>query len=125
MKKYLFLKSTPVPLYRGSLVVVLTNSTNDLKKYIPPWKDEIIYASAWLYTFKKKQGYFIILNFDNKYRKIKNGTITHEALHAAHFILNDRGIKASHKHDEALAYLVEWITDQVYKFVKKNKFEVR
>ena len=65
------------------------------------------------------------MNFNNKLRKIHHGTITHESIHIAHFILGAIGLKESYENDEAETYLAEWITDESYKFIKKTGCEIK
>ena len=47
--------------------------------------------------------------------KPKLGEIAHEAVHAAHFLLKDVGVKITPDNDEPLAYLVQWIVDELTK----------
>ncbi len=42
-------------------------------------------------------------------------TIAHEALHTVNSILFDRGVEVSTKNDEAQAYLLSWVVDQIDK----------
>ncbi len=119
------IKAINIPLYRGKLVIIITDSAKQVKKHIPEFDDAYLYAHSYWAKFKKSQGYYIILNFKNPYRKIHHGTIAHEAVHTAHFIMKDRGIIDSFENDEAKAYLVEWITDQVYKVIKNANHEVK
>lgn len=121
--KYLHLKELEVPLYRGKLVIILTNDKAELQKYIPDFMDEEPYAHTWLVNWKGKQGFVIILNFNNSRRKIHHGTIAHEAIHATHFIAQERGIKADFLNDEPIAYLAEFITDHVYELMEKHELE--
>ena len=69
--------------------------------------------------YKKDQGFYILLNFKH-HKKIYHGTIAHESVHIAHFIMTYSGLVKSLNNDEAEAYLVGWITDQVYKFMKET-----
>ena len=120
------IKAVNVPLYRGKLVVIITSSVKQLKKYIPDWTDKEIYASTYYAPYKEKQqGYYIILNFKGTYRKIQHGTIAHESTHAAHFIMKHNGLIGDLVDDEAQAYLVGWITDQVYKVIRQTKYKVK
>jgi len=119
------IKSLNIPLYRGKFIVVITKSPAKIKKYIPDFDDENIYAHSYYANYKKKQGFYIILNFKSQFGKVNHGTIAHEAVHTAHFIMKSRGIIEGFDNDEAEAYLVEWITDQVYKFIKKIKYKVK
>jgi len=121
--KHLHLKALEVPLYRGKLVIILTNDKQQLQKYIPDFEDEEPYAHTFLINWKGKQGFVIVLNFENSFRKIHNGTITHEAIHATHFIAQERGIEADFLNDEPITYLAEFITDAIYKLMTKHKFK--
>ena len=124
MNEYLHIKDIKIPLYRGRFVVILTNSKTKLKKYLPKFEQESIYAHSWVAEYKSKQGYIMVLNFNNETTKITNGTITHEVVHIADFIADDKGFIADFHNDEPIAYLAGWITDEVYNFINKHKFKV-
>lgn len=47
------------------------------------------------------------------------GTIAHEAYHAATFILRDRGMKTTPHVDEAVAYHITWMVENVVGRLKK------
>ncbi len=47
-------------------------------------------------------------------------TIAHEAFHVTNFISKRVGIKPNVNNDEAQAYLLSWIVEQVYKEFKKS-----
>jgi len=120
---YIKIKALEVPLYRGKFIIVLTNSTTELKKHLPEFERPLVYAHSWAENYKGHIGYYMILNFENKHRHITHGCITHEALHIANFIASDRGIQASFSNDEPITYLAEWITDETYKFIKANNLK--
>jgi len=48
------------------------------------------------------------------------GTISHEAFHITSFIMKRIGIKPDVNNDEAQAYLLSWIVEQVYKQFKQT-----
>lgn len=121
--KHLHLKELKVPLYRGKLVIILTNDKEQLQKYIPDFEDKEPYAHTGLVNWKGNQGFVIVLNFENSFRKMHNGTITHEAIHATHLIAQERGIEADFLNDEPIAYLAEFITDEIYKLMTKHNFK--
>lgn len=120
---HLHLKELEVPLYRGKLVIILTNDKEQLQKYIPDFEDEEPYAHTGLVNWKGHQGFVIVLNFENSFRKMHNGTITHEAIHATHLIAQKRGIEADFLNDEPITYLAEFITDEIYKLMTKHNFK--
>ena len=49
------------------------------------------------------------------------GTIAHESFHAAYEILNWAGVKVDVEHQEAFAYMLTWVVDEVHKTVKQDK----
>ena len=114
------LKSFNIPLYRGKLIVILTDDKQFIKQYITDFDDSSIYAHTINTPFKCKDGYYIILNPKNRYRKIYAGTIAHEALHVTSFLFDNRGLKLDMNNDEAQAYLLEWIVDKVFEVINKN-----
>lgn len=123
----MILESFEIPIYRGKLVVLISDKLHEVKKYLPNFKESFpegnvktIYAHSIVDNFRDREGYYIVLNFKNKYRKIKHGTITHECVHIANMLLSGRGVVADFNNDEAHAYLSEWICDRVYKVFKRN-----
>jgi len=128
MKKHLYKKAINIPIYRGKFVIVITNSVKRIQKHISNfWEDgetKDLYAHSFYGSYQGTQGFYMILNFDNSYRKIYHGVIAHEAIHLAQRIVTMRGVKLDVENDEPVAYLVEWITDETYKFIKQNKFKV-
>lgn len=47
-------------------------------------------------------------------RDVKDlGTMVHEAVHCANHVLMIAGVKTSQNNDEALAYLVQWIFEEM------------
>lgn len=98
--------------------VIVSDDIEYVKKYIPEMEGEI-YAHSWLHRLGDKQFFVCILNFKAN-RKVTHGTIAHEATHLAHMILEQRGSIADYINDEHVAYLVEYITDFIYKSIGKK-----
>lgn len=124
MKEYCYFKSIQIPLYGGKLVVIISNNGDKIKKLIPTFDNINIYAHTYSHPYKEKWGYFVIFNFNNKYDKITYGTIVHEAIHACSFLFDHRGVRADFKNDEPVAYFVEWVVDEIYKFIKAKNFKL-
>lgn len=59
--------------------------------------------------------YWIVL----KHESISHGLIAHEIVHLSNMIMEDRDIKPDYNNDESQAYLVEWLTESVYKVLKR------
>lgn len=123
MKKYCHIKEKAIPIYRGKLVIILTNDKKKLLKEVSSFPDVELYAHALLAKRKTNGGYIVVLNFDNANRKIYNGTIAHEAYHIVNYIAKTNGIDLDIDNDEALSYLIEWVTDEIYKFMKIKKLK--
>jgi len=105
LEPYLHIKSITVPLYRGNFVIIISNSAEKVNNILPDYDLKHVYGHARMDTYKKQQGFFIILNPDFKCRVITHGVVSHEALHIANFIADARGIEPSFSNDEAITYL--------------------
>ncbi len=125
MKEYLHIKYLEIPIYRAYLIIIITNSCEKLEKRIPDFNDDSLYAQSRYINFKGRQGFAAAFNFDSIGRKITHGCIAHESIHLANFIADYRGFKADFYNDEPIAYLVDWITDEIYKFIMKCNFIVQ
>lgn len=116
-KKYFYKKEIEIPLYHGTLVIILTNSRKKIKKYCPYFNKNHS-AITWL---NGKLKTFVAFNFDEF---ITNGVLHHEITHATNFILSERGVVADFDNDEAQAYLANWVADKIYKFARKKKMKI-
>lgn len=125
MQELIFHKQAfQIPLYRGYLVVVISNDIAKTKELFPKeiFDNNTVYAHCVYGNYKGQQGFYIVINPFSKYRSIFHGTIAHEALHACSFLLRQRGIEIDASNDEPQAYLIEWITDKVYEVLKKFNY---
>jgi len=120
VKKYIKVKAKRIPLYRGYLVIILSNSQKRVRKIIPEFHEPYIYAHSYFSNYKNRQGFFMILDPLAKYRAIKSGVVAHEAVHLASMIAYRRGFEPDFNNDEPLAYLTEWIVDFAHQTIKKN-----
>lgn len=121
-KKYTYIKEHEIPLYRGVLVIIISNDHESIRASVKSFKSTEPYAHTHLDNWGDKQGFITIFNFNNPYRKITHGVIAHEALHVSNFLASERGIKASNNNDEPMAYLTEWVVDRIYEFINKQGF---
>jgi len=116
-KKYLYTNSVAVPLYRGYIIIIFTNSKKKLKKYAPEMHLRELYAYSCRIERDGALGHAMVLNFDSKVRKMNPGCVAHEIVHCVNSILDYAGVLPSFENDEPTAYLTDWVTDQVYKFM--------
>ena len=100
-----------IPLYRGYLAVIVTDNLRKLKKLIPEYTRDDIFASTYLTTINEFRTVATIFNPTDS-SHITNGIISHEAYHAASFILDFAG-HVSEFNDESTAYLTEWCADRI------------
>ena len=124
MKKYLTKKEIKIPIYTGSLVLIESNSNKKISKELDFFDNEEIYAHSIMFNNKGRTGYGIVFNFKNKDSNITHGVIAHEAYHITSFIAEEHGVMWDPENDEPLAYLINWIVDQIYIFVKENNLTV-
>lgn len=124
MKKYLHAKEIKIPLYVGKLVIIFTNDEETLKKKYPDVYLENSYSYAYFDGEKNADKFYIVLNFHHPIKKICHGNISHESLHITNFILNDRGVVSDFENDEPVTYLLDWISNEVYKFARDKKMKI-
>lgn len=99
-----------VPLYHCAVVVC-----DDPKEQPFPDNEfnQLITAGVWA-----KNG-DIYVTFDKKYFTV--GRLAHECLHAAHRIFMLKNIDADVNHDEHTAYLVEYLSDEIYTWMRDTE----
>lgn len=122
-KKYFNTTSITIPIYGGKLVIIFTSDAIAVKKIIPSFEDEEVFAHAVYENWKGYEGYIMVLNFEHN-KAITHGVIWHEIFHTVNFIAQTRGIDLDVENDEPLAYLGMWITDEVYKFINKQNIKI-
>ena len=128
MEEYLHLKEIEIPLYKGKLIIVASNSLKMVKEEFPKFSEDNederpLYAHSLLTPYGIFEAYVLILNFDSKLSKITHGVIAHESFHIGNFIGSDRGF-ISYGNEEPLAYLIEWITNEVYLFMEEKRIKI-
>jgi hypothetical protein len=123
-RNYYYEQAYAIPLYRGDLIIIITNSIDKLYEQFTDIEFNELYAHSIYNNYDGGSGYFMVLNFDSEHRNIMHGTISHEASHLAGMILKHRGVISDFDNDEPFTYLVEWITDIAYKVIDEYKFKV-
>lgn len=113
---------TEIPFHKGRLIVILSDQVDEVRKLIPVWSDEYIFASAVKGSFEGFKAYFVVLNFNFNHGldKITPGVIAHEAFHVCNYIFLDAGIKPDVRNDEPGAALTGWIVDKIYETIPKK-----
>lgn len=119
------LKAIEIPLYRGYLLIVISDDPEEVAEVLgidrDAFKDGVFCHSVKEIGHKGKQAWAVVLNFKNKFNKISYGIVTHEATHTANAIAEARGFVADFNNDEPIAYLAEWIVDEIVQFCMIEK----
>jgi len=111
-----------IPIYFGYLIIVFSD---DLKAVSDKYKlglEEQNYP-AFVVGDKDLSGvnqYWMV--FNPKY--ICHTIIAHEVVHCANWLFFDISAKPDLINDEPYAYLVGWITGQIYKYAEKNGINI-
>lgn len=107
-----------IPIYKGNLIIMLTNDTSEVIARIMEWDDDKEIFAHSIYTdWEGTSGYVVLLNFHHDV-PITPGVIAHEAFHITEFILQTKGLPLTEGSSEAYAYLIEWVTNQIYSCIK-------
>lgn len=123
-KKYLHKNAMNFPLYPGKFVIVFSNSPKKVNKLVK-FKDTYVYGHSIEGEYKGHYAYFMILNFHySGGSKISNGTVAHESVHIAMFLMERIGSKIDFNNPEPFTYLVGWITNEIHKFAAKHNFKI-
>lgn len=122
-KLYHHRKIIKVPIYNDKVAIVFSNDKDTVQKYIKPDLGEL-YAYTVFGNLGEHKCTFLILNFDYDFCKITHGVIAHECLHVVSEILSSSGVKFDPDNEEPFTYLLEYITNEVYKYMSKKGFKV-
>lgn len=131
----IYQKDIQIPIFKGRFLICFVDKETyirDIDNYDDIGNDyKIEYAHHFLINLvennKKYRGYTVAFNlgYDKDYAEITHGVIAHEIFHAAYSILDDSdNIKLSEKSEGVYSYLIEWLTDETYKFIKEQKIDI-
>lgn len=111
-------KVIPIDVYGHDIVVSIGQTDNDLYEHIKENISEKRFdkimgnQKSIATTFKLKTG-CILIRFKNN---IDNpGIVAHEAFHAIVYLFEKIGIEYSYESEEAYAYALEYLTNQILK----------
>jgi len=119
--KYFYMNAEQVPIYGGMLVIMITNDMKRIKKYLPEFNPNELFAHACFDNFRGMQGFFVILNPSNMNGVISPGVVAHEATHISSYIAKERGFVADFDNDEPIAYLVQYVADRAWDYLQLIK----
>jgi hypothetical protein len=115
-------KSIKVPLYHQTLQIIICDDVekeiNEVNKKFYVNTDRFEFSG-----YSEATGKYHLILLNKKYLTddaFAMSTIAHEALHITSFIMKRVGIKPDVNNDEAQAYLLSWIVEQVYEQFKQT-----
>lgn len=112
----------PLVVYPFDLAVSINQSNDDIEKSLNKYsidytdvnvRSESSTRKGRTIIFKGNQT--LIRMFEFKKDSIHYGYLAHEIFHAAEFIMERIGMKLCSKSDEAYAYLIQYITQEIHK----------
>jgi len=119
MSKNIF-KVVSIPMFNGKLLIcdscdpVFIEEKTQVKMDL----DEEIFGQAMYIPYKKHGGYLLLVNTDNPNAPLTAGVIAHEAYHIMNIMYGAIGYRPDRDNDEAAAYFLNWIVDEVHKVIK-------
>lgn len=122
-----FKKRVAIPIYFGYLEIIICKSLSEaagqLAKYEIRTPDSLDNYGAFTVIRRKKSGpkvYGVFLG-----PGCTAGLIAHEATHVKNYLFKEVGQQLDLVNDEAEAYLMGWITREIYEYYqqKKNKLQ--
>lgn len=116
--KNLQLKEIEIPLDGRKFIIIVAEDPSIVKQIVPEFNRGYVFADCYLADHDGKMGFFMILNDKNK-TKLSHGLIAHEAAHIADWIAENSGFLINTNNNEPFAYLIEWVVNEVYKYLKE------
>jgi len=107
-------KTIDIPIYTGKLTMFLGKDLSfiEIEYRTPSLKD---YGAVTL-SNESYPRHYIVAFTDKKHLS----NIAHEAVHIKNSIFTDCGIQLDLANDEAEAYLVGWLFEQIYEFFNEK-----
>jgi len=127
-------KIIKVPLYPNRLGIIITDSTtiNEVYSFLSQQgmtnKFNLECAATINGWINSDNGLsykcdYVILNFSEE--ELSHGTITHEVIHFVNSIFTDIGANIDQHNDEPQAYLAQWATNEIYKFIEESGRKIK
>ena len=110
-------KNITIPIYNISTMLVEVDNTQELNDKLDL---DLTIKHLLGVTFIRKKDDLLILVLNVNHKDLNHGGVAHECVHAAIRICTFLEIKLDKNNHEPLAYLVDWLVDECYKFFKFN-----
>lgn len=108
-----------VPLYECKVILIVTTTMEELQQYVMKKKKanvDVLETHGVVFNWGNAE-YVVAL----KEGSLSHNLIAHEMLHMVMAITNDIAIED----EESQAWLVGYLTEQVYKILNKKKFVIK
>lgn len=107
-------KKLKVPIYSfANVELVLVENITDYCERLGISRNNTEPNGTFLYHTENVGQYYIVLKHSSS-----NSTIAHEALHLTCEILREAGVSLTSESEESYTYLLSWVVDEIYKFLK-------
>lgn len=106
-------KIIKIPVYRAEILVIFTDEMKKVVDRYSPYPDDTTLYEAL--TIEHSGNPIIIFDLTPSI----NSTV-HEAFHAVDAVLSLRGLPLIDGSEEAYAYMIGYVTECIYKFIKKT-----
>jgi len=120
MKARVKYKVIPYVVYPFDVMVSFHSTYMELEKELKSglpefcWDDISRFAATYEGKTVRFENGFTCMSISN----IDHRTIAHEVFHAVEFLMEHIGIKLTYETDEVYAYVIGYLTDEIYKLVK-------
>ena len=120
MKSTIASAKADIPLYGGKLFIHVTKDMENTLDEVG-FKEELNCDACCLHDVGATSA-----RYDLIFKKgaITHGVIAHECFHLTHRIMNGINKAYDITNDEPEAYLIHFLVDKVYEFLKDNKIKV-
>lgn len=119
-----------IPIYEHDVLISVDETDDELYEQVKhSFKSRDEFDNSWI-NFESSNARTICHDRDGyciirfKKEPLKHSLIAHEAFHATHFILDRVGIRLSDDSDEAFAYLLGYIIENIYLCLDRKQYAV-
>jgi hypothetical protein len=121
------IKKIPLHIYPFDIIVFLGSSDSQVESFLSLYfskKEVSEYEHFWKLKSPTNMGRTVLMPGNKIMIRTKAkcptlGVVAHEVFHAVEFLFEIIGIKHCDESSEAWAYMIEYLTNEIYKLIKK------
>lgn len=120
-------KRLKMPLFQSNFELVISDYDDNLANHLNYPQSELgnPFASVFNWEAHDNSSQMIYVVFNKKWEgQITLGVIAHESSHAISYAFHRKGINTD-PNSETFCYSIEWLVDEIYKFLNKNNFKLK